>query len=118
MRAHNKTMSYVGVVALAIGAAAPTVAQQTGLSCVAEIAQARAKIAEALAGGLPTPADPGGQGSGVGREMAAASGTGSSGRSGRIQEAQAMVGAAESACDAGDTAKAVAKARQAVNILQ
>ena len=139
MSTHNKTISYVGAVVLVIGAASPTFAQQTGPSCMAEIAQARAKIAGALAGGfptpadpggpssgtgrqlaggLPTPADPGGPGSGVGRELAAASRTGSSGRSARIQQAQALVDAAQSACDAGDTANAAAKAREAVAILQ
>jgi hypothetical protein len=44
-------------------------------------------------------------------------GTGSPGLSARIQQAQAFVGAAQSACGAGDTATAVSKARQAVNIL-
>ncbi len=157
MKAYNKTMGYVGVVALAIGAASPSFAQQSGPSCMAEIAQARARIARALAAfpnpadssgpnsgagrelarGLPTPTDPGGPNSGAGRELAAgiappadpggpnsgagqsvAAATGSSGQGGRIQEAQALVGAAQTACDAGDTANAVAKARQAVTILK
>jgi hypothetical protein len=50
--------------------------------------------------------------------LASAMGTGSPGLSARIQHAQGFVGAAQSACDAGDTATGVAKAKQAVNILQ
>ena len=101
-----------------MSAVSPVFAQQTGSPCTAEIAHARARIARALAGGLPTAADPDGPNSGVSRELAAAKGTGSSRPSGRIQEAQALVANAQSACAAGDNANAVAKARQAVNILQ
>jgi len=222
MRTHKKTMSYVGAVALVIGAASPTFAQQTGPSCMAEIAQARMRISGALAGGFPTPADPlgpnsgagrsialpqgeasgagrdimlpqgeasgagrslaggfptpadplgpnsgagrnvaqapsptipenpiagsdrtlaaglptpadplgpnsgagrsialpQGEASGAGRSLARTTGPDPSGPSGRIQQAQALLGAAQSACDAGDNAGAVAKARQAVSILQ
>ena len=98
-----------------------------------------------LAAGLPTPADPlgpnsgagrsialpqgeasgagrdilpQGEASGAGRQLAGAKGSSPSGPSGRIQDAQALLGAAQSACDAGDNAGAVAKARQAVGILQ
>ncbi len=187
MRTHKKTMSYVGAVALVISAASPTFAEQTGPSCMAEIAQARTRISGALAGGFPTPADPlgpnsgagrnvaqapsptipenpiagsdrtlaaglptpadplgpnsgagrsialpqgeasgagrdimlpQGEASGAGRSLARTTGPDPSGPSGRIQQAQALLGAAQSACDAGDNAGAVAKARQAVSILQ
>jgi hypothetical protein len=182
MLTHKKIIGYLGGLALVLSAASPTFAQQAGLSCAAEIAQARAQITRALsaglptpadplgpnsgagrevaqvpepsptipenpasgaarrlAGGIPTPADPGGPssgtgralasglptpadplgpGSGVGRELAMAPGVGSSQPSVRIQEAQALVRAAQSACDAGDNATGVAKARQAVHILQ